>query len=139
MDPQDILLRPEKLPWVPIAEGIDFRLLRASAETGTWTVIFRCQKGSRFDRHRHLGAGEYYMIKGRMNYRAGVAVTGDWGYEPLDAIHDSTVFEEYSELLFTNRGPVVYIDENDQVTAVLDHVVLRQLTATLLEENAKRS
>ncbi len=127
MTTEDILLRPEELPWVPIADGIDYRLLRTSPETGTWTVIFRCQAGATFDRHRHLAAGEYYVIKGRMSYRAGVAVTGDYGYEPLDSIHDCTVFEEYTELLFTNHGPVVYLDEKDQVTSVLDHVVVRQL------------
>lgn len=129
MDSTDILLKTHNLPWVPIAEGIDFRLLRTSTETGTWTVIFRCQKDSQFDRHRHFGAGEYYVIQGRMNYRAGVAVTGDYGYEPLDAIHDCTVFEEYTELLFTNHGPVAYIDENDEVTSILDHTLLSQLVA----------
>lgn len=134
MEHDDVLLQTDKLPWVPIGEGIDFRLLRTSKETGTWTVIFRCQEGSSFDRHRHLAAGEYYMIKGRMNYRAGVAVTGDYGYEPLDAVHDCTVFEEYTELLFTNHGPVVYIDDDDQVTAVLDHVAVTQLTDEYLQQ-----
>ncbi|MEM1143602.1 MAG: 2,4'-dihydroxyacetophenone dioxygenase family protein [Pseudomonadota bacterium] len=129
MSHDDVLLQTHELPWVPIAEGIDFRLLRASTETGTWTVVFRCQEGSTFARHRHLAAGEYFVIKGRMNYRAGTAVTGDYGYEPLDSIHDCTVFEEYTELLFTNHGPVVYLDDDDNITAVLDHQVLSQLTA----------
>lgn len=127
MHTDDILLPTRDLPWIPIADGIDYRLLRTSTETGTWTVIFRCQKGSSFARHRHLAAGEYYVIEGRMNYRAGVAVTGDYGYEPLDAIHDCTIFEEYTELLFTNHGPVVYLDDEDQVTSVLDHQLLSQL------------
>ena len=126
---KDVLLNTGNIPWVPLAEGIEFRLLRRSEETGIWVVMFRCQEGSRFERHRHLGAGEYYVITGRMSYRAGVAVTGDYGYEPLDSIHDCTIFEEYTELLFTNHGPVVYIDENDEVTAVLDHSVLSELTA----------
>lgn len=136
---KDVLLTAGSLPWVPLAEGIDFKLLRSSEETGTWVVLFRCQEGSRFDRHRHLGAGEYYVIKGRMSYRAGVAVTGDYGYEPLDSIHDCTIFEEYTELLFTNHGPVVYINDKDEVTAILDHSVLSALTAEYLSKNSAAS
>ncbi len=125
----DILTKANEIAWVELTDGIRFRLLRTSAETGTWTVIFQCDKDASFDRHRHYGAGEYYMIKGKMEYRAGVAVAGDWGYEPLGAVHDHTVFTEPSELLFTNHGPVAYIDDDDNVTAVLDYAFLEQLVA----------
>ena len=82
----DVLVKTTDLPWVPLAEGIDFRVLRTSPETGTWTVLLRAQAGSSFAKHRHLGPGEYFMIKGRMEYRAGCAVAGDYGYEPLDSV-----------------------------------------------------
>ena len=42
----DILVKTTDLPWVPLAEGIDYRVLRTSAETGTWTVLLRAQAGS---------------------------------------------------------------------------------------------
>lgn len=130
VDPDnDILIKTSELPWVPLADGIDYRVLRTSAETGTWTVLFRAQPGSSFARHRHLGAGEYYVIKGRMEYRAGSAVAGDYGYEPLDSIHDETNFPEYTELYFTNFGAVVFLDENDEVTSILDHNVLSDLAS----------
>jgi len=93
---RDILVKTTDLPWVPLAEGIDYRVLRTSPETGTWTVLLRAQAGSSFVKHRHLGPGEYFMIKGRMEYRAGCAVAGDYGYEPLDAVHEETKFTEYS-------------------------------------------
>ena len=60
---------------------------------------------------------------------AGSAVAGDYGYEPLDAVHVETNFPEYSELYFTNHGPVVFLDEDDNVTSILDHSVLTQLAA----------
>lgn len=120
----DILLDPDTLPWHNLVDGIDVKLLRASEETGTWTVLLNCSPGSSFARHKHLGAGEYYVVSGRMQYRAGEAKTGDYGYEPLGAIHDHTFFPEQTLLLFTNHGPVVFIDDEDEVTAVLNHEVL---------------
>ncbi|MEC8030242.1 MAG: 2,4'-dihydroxyacetophenone dioxygenase family protein [Pseudomonadota bacterium] len=125
----DILVKTTDLPWVPLAEGIDYRVLRTSAETGTWTVLLRAQAGSSFAKHRHLGPGEYFMVKGRMEYRAGSAVAGDYGCEPLDAVHEETNFPVYSELYFTNHGPVVFLDDDDNVTSILDHRVLTQLAA----------
>ena len=53
----NILVEMTNLPWVPLAEGIDCRVLRTSAETGTWMVLLRAQAGSFFARHGHLGPG----------------------------------------------------------------------------------
>ena len=130
----DVLVKTTALPWVPLAEGIDYRVLRTSPETGTWTVLLRAQAGSSFAKHRHLGPGEYFMIKGRMEYRAGCAVAGDYGYKPLDSVHEETNLPEYSELYFTNHGPVVFLDEHDDVTSILDHNVITQLAATQISE-----
>ena len=118
---EDILVNTNQLPWIPIAEGIDYRILRTSKETGVWTVLFRAQAGSSFAPHKHLGAGEYYMIKGHMKYRGGEARTGDYGYEPLGVVHEKTDFPEYTELYYTNFGPVVFLDDDGGVDTVLDH------------------
>lgn len=123
------LVPSEEGLWAPLAEGIDFKLFYASAETGRWTVLLRCQPGSFFGKHKHLGAGEYFVVEGRMTYRMGEAVGGAYGYEPLDVIHEHTAFPEYTELYFTNYGPVVFLDENDNITSVLDHAVLTNLAA----------
>ena len=127
--PSEILVDCTTLPWVPISEGIDFRLLNTSTESGRWTVIFRAQAGSRFAAHRHLGAGEYYVLTGRMTYRMGEARAGTYGYEPLDVIHDLTCFPEYTELLFTNHGPVAFLGADGSVETILDHASLTALAA----------
>ena len=124
----DILVKTNDLPWVPLAEGIDYRVLRTSPETGTDGFAARPSR-LLFCQTQAFGAGEYFMIKGRMEYRAGCAVAGDYGYEPLDAVHEETKFTEYSELYFTNHGPVVFLDDNDNVTSILDHSVITQLAA----------
>ena len=104
----ELLINTQQLDWFPIVEGIDFKLLRFSEETGEWTVLFRCQPGSSFPIHRHLGAGEYYVLTGKMVYRMGEAPAATYGYEPLGSVHEHTNFPEYTELLFTNHGPVVF-------------------------------
>ena len=119
-NPPDILRRTADLPWIEFGAGIDYKVLRTSAETGVWTVIFRCAKGSGFPPHFHHGAGEYLMLSGEMDYRAGVAVAGDYGYEPLGVYHESTVFTEDSELLFTNHGPVAFGNPDGSIAMMLD-------------------
>lgn len=116
----EIIIRTGDLPWIQFSEGIDYRILRTSAETGAWTVIFRCAKGTSFPPHIHHGAGEYFMLKGVMDYRMGIARAGDYGYEPLGVFHDSTSFLEDSELLFTNHGPVVFVDDEMKPIMILD-------------------
>jgi len=127
--PAEILQSTADLKWIPIVAGIDYRLLFTSGETGRWTVLFRCQPGSFFPRHKHYGAGEYFVVKGRMEYRMGAADAGTYGYEPLGVIHDYTLFPEYTELLFTNFGPVAFLNEDNSVASILDHALLEQLAA----------
>lgn len=60
------------------------------------------------------------MLKGAMEYRAGRAVAGDYGYEPLGVFHESTRFTEDTELLFTNHGPVAFVNDDGSVAMMLD-------------------
>ena len=129
----DTYIASGALPYVDFSPGIRFKLLRASAETGAWTVLFDCAKDASFARHRHLGAGEYLMLSGRMEVRGGAqnggvtALAGDYGYEPSGIIHDSTCFVEPTRFFFINHGPVAFIDEQNQVTALLDWQALREI------------
>ena len=68
---EDTYLATNDMPWLEFGGGIDFKLLRASQETGSFTVLFRCAAGASFNPHRHLGGGEYFMLKGRMDVRGG--------------------------------------------------------------------
>ncbi|GAB2179697.1 2,4'-dihydroxyacetophenone dioxygenase family protein [Dongia sp. agr-C8] len=119
-NPADLLCRDSERRWINFAPGIDYAVLRTSAETGVWTVMFRCAKGSAFPPHFHHGAGEYLMTKGVMDYRAGTAKAGDYGYEPLGVYHARTEFLEDSELLFTNHGPVAFTNPDGSILMLLD-------------------
>jgi len=97
---RDIYIHASQEPWIQFYPGIGFKLLRATQETGHWTVLLDCARGSSIPRHEHLGAGEYYVVSGKMEVRGGVenggitAITGDYGYEPNGVIHDMTNFPE---------------------------------------------
>jgi anti-sigma factor ChrR (cupin superfamily) len=127
--PEEVLQDVGQLRWIPLGKGIELRLLFTSGETGRWTVLFRCQPGSFIPRHKHFGAGEYFVVKGRMVYRMGEAPAGTYGYEPLGVTHDRTEFPEYTELLFTNFGPVAFLNEDDSVASILDHTALSRMAA----------
>jgi hypothetical protein len=57
------------------------------------------------------------------------AVAGDYGWEPVSVIHDSTFFPEPSEFIFTNHGAVQFLDENDKTSFVLDWEVIQGMAA----------
>ena len=131
----DLYVSSRELKWAPFSPGIWLKLLRVSPETGTWTVLLKCEAGSAFARHRHLAAGEYFMLSGRMELRGGAqaggvtALPGDYGYEPVSVIHDSTAFPVESEMLFTNHGAVQFLDEADQTVFVLDWEEIQRMAA----------
>lgn len=127
--PEECLIAPGDKPWTVFQEGIDFRLLYSSAETGRFTLLLRCQAGSALPAHRHLGAGEYFVVTGRMEYRMGIAEQGSYGYEPIGAVHELTSFPVYTELFFTNHGAIAFLDEGGGVTIILDHATLEALEA----------
>ncbi|MGE0861440.1 MAG: 2,4'-dihydroxyacetophenone dioxygenase family protein [Gammaproteobacteria bacterium] len=124
------------MPWLNFGNGIDFKILRTSQETGAWSVLFRCAAGSSFNPHRHLAGGEYLMLKGTMQVRGGkekggvTAKAGDYGYEPNGVLHDETFFPVESELYFTNHGAIQFLTPDLKPDFVLDYALLEQLGQT---------
>jgi acetylacetone-cleaving enzyme len=123
----DIMIAPAQMKFFPLHPGTDVCLLFSSPETGRWTVLLRSKKGTVGPQHKHFGAGEYYVVSGLMEYRAGVAAVGSFGYEPLGVIHKETRFLEDTTLLFTGFGPVLYFDDEGNTLGVLDNASLEEL------------
>lgn len=123
------------MAWAEFSPGIWMKVLRLSPETGTWSLLLRAEAGASFARHRHLAAGEYFMLSGKMELRGGAqaggvtALPGDYGWEPVSVIHDHTYFPEPTEFLFTNHGAVQFVDEQGNTTMVLDWEVVQALAA----------
>jgi transposase len=64
---KDIYLHASQEPWVQWHPGIGLKLLRVTQETGHWTILVNCSKGSSIPRHEHLGAGEYIRYRTELN------------------------------------------------------------------------
>ncbi|MBL6749274.1 MAG: 2,4'-dihydroxyacetophenone dioxygenase family protein [Nevskia sp.] len=120
----------DALEWKPFPAafstgGIRWKLLHVSPEMGAWTAIFDCPKGSSFAAHFHIGPGEYFLTKGRMDIRGGKAAGGDtavapgYGYESANARHDQTAFPVDSEFYMTFLGPLNFIKPDGSPLAVI--------------------
>ena len=125
--PQDLLVRCKDLPWHPLGPGTWFKLLRVSEETGVWTSLIKMEAGSRFAPHKHLGAAEFFVVKGEFDYRAGTAKAGDYGYEPLGAIHGATTCTVESEYVITTYGPIAFLNEDRSVQMLYDFSAAKKL------------
>lgn len=105
--------------------GIKWKLLNVAPEMGAWTAIFDCPAGSSFASHVHIGPGEYYLSKGRMEVRGGEDDGGDtatapgYGYEACQAYHEKTFFPVDSEFYMTFLGPLNFVDDNGATVALV--------------------
>lgn len=120
----------DKVAWVPFPDalsegGIRWKLLNVAPELGSWAAVFDCPAGSSFNSHHHIGPGEYYLTKGRMEVRGGTDDGGDtvaapaYGYEATSAFHGKTFFPEDSEFYMTFLGPLQFVDEPGGQTLAL--------------------
>ena len=120
----------DQVDWKPFPAafstgGIRWKLLHVSPEMGSWTAIFDCPAGSSFAPHFHVGPGEYFLTKGKMDLRGGkdaggeTAVAPGYGYESANARHDKTEFPVPSEVYMSFLGPLTFIKPDGSPIAVI--------------------
>jgi len=102
------LVRPDEVKWIETPGGNALKVLRVSAESGSWTALFRAAKGTTNPPHIHLGPADFYMISGVMEYRGGVSHAGDWIYEPNGAEHEATHHPEETVYLANVHGAIAF-------------------------------
>ena len=79
------------LPWIdlPQASGVAIKPLRASTESGMFTVVMRINRGTELAGLVYLGAMDMMVLSGAMTYpegpMAGTLGAGTWGYVPANA------------------------------------------------------
>lgn len=127
--PQDILIDGEQLQWQSLGPGTWVKVFRVSPETGAWSALIKMEPGARFAPHKHLGAADFYVIKGALEYRAGVARTGYYGYEPLGVEHGATTCSEETLITFNSYGPLVFYNEDGSVSFIVDGQFAAKLAA----------
>jgi anti-sigma factor ChrR (cupin superfamily) len=121
-------VRSESEPWVPIARGVDLKVLRASEETGAWTTLVRFTPRGVLPRHWHLSASEFYVLEGAGSHpQAGDFEPGDYFYEHNGAFHDEVTTEQEVILYMVSHGPSAFIASDDSVSYVMDAGSIKEM------------
>ncbi|WP_136163810.1 cupin domain-containing protein [Sphingomonas flavalba] len=102
------------LPWLPLADGVRMKVIKADAETGRFSVIIRAEKDAVLPRHRHVERAEIYVIAGHGAHpQTGAYRAGDYISERRGAVHDALRFPVDTELLMICEGPSDFLGEDD--------------------------
>ena len=124
-----LLIRPDDLKWVETPGGNALKVLRVSEETGSWSALFRSAKGTTNPPHIHLGPADFYVVEGVLEFRGGVARTGDWIYEPNGAVHEATHHPEETIYLANVHGGIAFTGENQEILGISDGRAMKALQA----------
>jgi len=129
-EPSELIIDVDSLPWTPMGPGSWGKILRTCAETGTWTIMFKQEAGSFAPPHKHLAPADFYVLRGCIEYRGGVATAGHFAREPLNAVHEKTSFPEETIYLFTSYGPLAMYGPAGEIAGLLDAEALQALIET---------
>jgi len=113
------------LPWIsfPKAAGCSYKPLRASRETGRFSLVVRMAKGTVQPDLVHLGAADFMVLSGKMTYpsgpMAGTLEAGVWGYVPAEARIFGLVADEDVEYLMNFYGPIAFLSADKKSVSSL--------------------
>ncbi len=108
------------VPWLdlPHAPGMSIKPMRASSESGMFSVIARVAAGAQLNGLVYLGAMDMIVLSGSMTYpegpMSGTLSPGTWGFIPANARIDRLVndTDEDCEFLANFYGPVAFLEED---------------------------
>lgn len=113
--------------WMPHGKLGKIRPLMFDVGTGNWIVLLKAEGEGILQRHHHPSSVTAFTLDGAWGYKEydWTARTGSFVYEPPGHIH--TLFIHPSErkmlVLFHSQGPVVYLDDDNQVVDYADAFV----------------
>ena len=114
------------LPWIdlPQAPGVAIKPLRASTESGWFTLVMKIARGTELAGLVYLGEMDMMVLSGAMTYpegpMAGTLVAGTWGYAPANCRIYRLVADEDTEFLANFHGPVAFLtDDGRGVASIL--------------------
>jgi anti-sigma factor ChrR (cupin superfamily) len=126
-DSDELLVNVDDLEWKPMGVGAWGKVLRVCKETGSWTVMLKQEAGTVVPPHKHLAAADFYVLRGCVEYRGGVAKAGHFAREPLGAVHEHTSFSEETIYLFTSYGPLAMYGPDGSIAGVTDAELMQAL------------
>ena len=110
--------------YVPFTETVGSRPLWINVKDNSWADILRAKEAGLVNRHYHPHEVFAYTISGRWGYleRPWTATAGDFVYEPPGEGHTLVAYDsgEPMKTFFIVKGPLVWLDENGDVSGIFD-------------------
>ncbi len=126
--PELVVQQPDdERHWVLSEPNVWYRPLFFDMTTGTHAEILRVRRGGILSRHRHSAPVHGFVLKGSWRYleHSWVAREGSYVYEPPGEVHTLTVDgDEEMQTFFYIEGPVLYLDEDDNIVAIDDNLTM---------------
>lgn len=126
-----------ELPWInlPAVPGMSIKPLRASSESGMFSLIVRLDAGTELTHLVHLGSMDLMMLSGKVSYPHPPLKTtitpGIWGYLPANTRIEAMVADETSEFLANYYGPIAFLGNTEsEVKTLLTAMDVARLAAS---------
>lgn len=130
------------LPWIPVdgVNGMSIKTMRASAETGMYSIIVKLDKGAAMPVTVCLSGMDIFVLSGQLVYRqdsdTSVLPPGSWGYVSANSKIAAIVAEEESEILLNAYGAIALLDNQHLLSRILTSLdimrMARQHNVTLV-------
>ena len=134
--PDAIHFGADEIPFVDMGGGNLLKVLHVKRGEGLWIVENILQAGFEVERHRHTGPVWGYTRSGAWKYKEYDYVNraGSFLYEPAGSIHTLQCLEDNTQVWFHMYGANINLDENEEVSSILDSQVLLESYLAMAEE-----
>lgn len=119
------------LPWLPLSgvAGCSLKPLRASMESGMFSLIVRLEKGASLDRLLSLSGMDLLVLSGSLDCLDGNGRShlepGIWGYFSANTCLDRLIAAEDAELLVNCYGAFALLSADNQVGRLVTSADIR--------------
>ena len=113
------------LPWIAFeaVDGMSIKTMRASGETGAFSVIIKLDSGTTMPAAVYLSGMDMLLLSGSIRYTQGDQVSlltpGTWGYISANSKVAGIHAETETELLVNFYGAVAFLDRQHAVSTIL--------------------
>lgn len=114
-----------RLPWIALdgVDGVAFKPLRASIESGLFSVILKIEAGKALPPATYFSGLDMLLLSGELHYEKDSAAStlrpGVWGYFAANTHAAAFQAQAEAELLCTVFGPIAFLDDKGEVMRLL--------------------
>ena len=129
-------LDTNKLPWIPLknVNGLSIKPVRASSESGMFSLIFKLDANSSFPTSIYLGGMDLLVLSGQLSYeqegKESTLAPGTWGFIPANSKVNSIKALEDCEVLANFYSGVAFIGHDDSIKSILTSIDILQIAKT---------